>query len=108
MKYSQLCVKSAWALFSCVGIYRGINYYNYSYQNKIKNYKTHKMQYPKTTMKIPKYYVSDAITNGCIGFIIYCNPITMPYAVYKEILRLEINIRGYDDEKETDKYHDLL
>ena len=38
----------------------------------------------------------------------YLNPFLLPIFIYKELYRLEVNIRGLDEEKKERKYNGLL
>jgi hypothetical protein len=87
-----------WAL---LGVYRGVNKYNSDYKKDIDRYE--KMQ----TYKKPRYFYTENVANGIIGVILYCNPILFPIIIGKEIYRLEVNIRGLNEEKEKDDYNNL-
>ena len=50
----------------------------------------------------------DKIGWGICSTIAYINPCTIPFILYKEVYRLEINIRGLEDEKKTDYYNEVL
>jgi hypothetical protein len=54
----------------------------------------------------PNMYI-DSISHGFLGTIFYANPILFPIFIYKEIYRLEVNIRKLEEEKKTSKYNDL-
>ena len=51
---------------------------------------------------------STIICHGLIGVFLYCNPIIFPIVACKEIYRLEVNLRGLEDEKKTDYYNKIL
>ena len=74
-----------------LGFYRGINYYEYYHKHENKH-----------------YFYTDKIFNGLSGLIIYINPGLLPIAIYKEIYRLEINLRGLEEEKKTEYYNKIL
>ena len=76
-----------------IGFYRGINSYKY-YHNKYK--------------KTENYLYLNLIVNGVYGIFIYANPIFAPLTIYKEIYRLEINVRNLENEKNSDFYNKLL
>lgn len=101
---------SLWAAFSGLGIYRGVKQHNYNYNKSLKSYEKSLEMNPDYTKPYhkPKYYTIDAIGHGFVGFIFYVNPIIVPIMLSKEIRRLEINLRGYDDEKEKDDYYDIF
>jgi hypothetical protein len=76
-----------------LGFIRGINSYKYNH------YKYEKKE---------TYMYSSLILNGILGIFIYVNPILLPITLYKELYRLEINIRNIQNEKNQDYYNDLL
>jgi hypothetical protein len=76
-----------------VGFYRGVNYYKYKH-NKYES-------------KEPYFYIS-SIGYGFYGLGLYSNPILIPFTIYKELYRLEINIRNLEDEKNSDFYNEIL
>jgi len=39
---------------------------------------------------------------------LYANPGLLPFSVYKEMYRLEVNIRNLEDEKTTSYYNNLV
>jgi hypothetical protein len=77
-----------------LGFNRGIN--QYEYEQKYDNY-----------FKKP-YFYTDKISSGVFGFMIYVIPYFLPFVVYKEIYRLEIILRGLEEEKTTRSYHKIL
>jgi len=82
-----------------LGFKRGINSYNYNYeQNKL--YKHHeKAKHP--------FYL-DKLAWGIFSALAYFNPATGIIVLYKEIYRIEVNLRGLEDEKKTDYYNEVL
>jgi hypothetical protein len=77
-----------------IGFNRGVNEYDYNYINN--NY------YKK------QYLYTDKLYNGLWGFFIYINPCFIPLIIHKELYRLEIELRGLDEEKTTSKYNRIL
>ena len=77
-----------------LGFNRGID--QYEYDQKYDNY-----------FKKP-YFYTDKISSGIFGFMVYVIPSFLPFVVYKEIYRLEINLRGLEEEKSTRSYHKLF
>lgn len=71
-----------------LGFFRGVNYYKF-YKDK-------------------PYIYSNVFLGGVCGTFIYGTPILMPFCIYKEIYRLEINIRKLENEKNSKYYIDLL
>ena len=45
---------------------------------------------------------------GVYGLIMYMNPPFFPFTIYKELYRLEVNIRNLEDEKKTEYYHKII
>ena len=82
---------TGWGL---LGFKRGLNKYQYEYDND--NY-----------YKKPFFY-TDKIGFGIMGLLIYIIPSFLPITIYKEIRRLEINLRGLEEEKDTKYYNELL
>ena len=77
-----------------VGFNRGVN--EYDYKHKYNDY------YKK------KYFYTDRMFSGFLGFFVYINPFLAPYIIYKELYRLEVNYRGLDDEKKTEYYYKII
>ena len=76
----------------CVlGFNRGLYEYEYDHKHNHKN-----------------YFYTDKIFNGLMGLFLYVNPGLLPFAIYKEIYRLEINLRGLEEEKKTEYYNKIL
>jgi len=82
-----------------LGFKRGLNSYDYNYeQNKL--YKHHeKAKHP--------FYL-DKLAWGIFSTLAYVNPATFFFVLYKEVYRLEVNLRGLEDEKKTDYYNEVL
>jgi hypothetical protein len=80
-----------------LGFYRGLNDYDYRYEKNKNN---------KYAKPIP-YLYSSKIAHGLFGFIFYINPLLWIIAFPTEIYRLEVNLRGMESEKKTDKYNEL-
>ena len=74
---------SVWA---GLGFGRGVNSYNYSNNTP--------------------YLYSSSFMYGVLGLVIYVNPVFLPLTTYKELYRLEINIR--DINEKNDKYYNEL
>jgi len=51
---------------------------------------------------------SSLVGHGFIGVIFYVHPILLPFNLYKEIYRLEINMRNLEDEKKSRFYNELF
>ena len=89
-RITQIIIFSSWG---ALGFKRGINSYDYSY-----NKKSH--------IKQP-LYLEKGIW-GLTSTVAYINPCTFFFILYKEIYRLEVNLRGLEDEKKTDYYNEVL
>jgi len=74
-----------------LGFIRGVNSYDY---DRIK-------------YKQGQYMYISAINSGMFGIIVYANPILLPITVHKELYRLEVNIRGLENEKKSNYYNHL-
>ena len=83
---------TSWTL---LGFKRGLQSYEYNY---------HKT---KSIHKEPYLYISKG-QQGFMGIFLYINPLLFPLHVYKEMYRLEVNIRGLEEEKKTDYYNQLF
>lgn len=70
-----------------LGFKRGINSYSSKNENSL--------------------YV-DKFVLGVRGVIFYLNPFFIPYITYKEMYRLEVNLRGLEDEKKTKFYNEVF
>ena len=76
-----------------LGFIRGMNSYKYNYNKYDKN---------------SSYLYTHAILKGICGFGVYSCPICLPILVYKELYRLETDIRNLENEKNNTWYQDLL
>jgi hypothetical protein len=83
--------------WGALGFYRGLNEYDYKFeknkQNKYQDYKP--------------YLYSNKFSNGIFGCLFYLNPAFLIISFPKEIYRLEVNVRGMEDEKNTDRYNEF-
>lgn len=92
--------------WSSLGLYRGIDCYNYNYGKNLKKYENSvKMN---NLLQKPQYFYLDCISSGFFGVFLFVFPVTLPFAVYKECKRAEINIRKIKDDIILDEYHDIL
>jgi hypothetical protein len=85
--------------WAAVGFYRGIKKYDYDYKKEC-------MQHEKN--KQPQYFYSTCISVGFFGLFLYVNPFLFPIILGKELHRLEVNIRGLDEEKDKKDYNDIF
>jgi hypothetical protein len=82
-----------YAAWTGLGFYRGVNHYRYT-NNRYDS-------------KKPILY-TNVFLYGALGFVFYCIPITLPVTIYKEVYRLEVNLRGWQEEKKSSHYNDLF
>ena len=86
-KNKLLILGASWSL---LGFTRGVNDYDY----KKNNYGT--------------YLFSEKFSYGILGTYFYLIPPFSLIVLSKEIYRLEVNIRGLENEKNSDRYNKLL
>lgn len=75
-----------------LGFIRGINSYKYTHNNETNK---------------PFIYLNSIIT-GFAGYGIYACPPLIPILIYKELYRLEVNLRNLENEKNSQCYKHLL
>ena len=81
-----------------LGFNRGLNSYNYHYSNnKLYQNSEHK-----------KYLYTEAFMWGIGSTLAYVNPLMCFITLGKEVYRLEVNLRGLEDEKKTEYYNKVL
>ena len=88
--YLSIIGVSCW---SGLGFIRGVNSYKYEHN--------------KWEAEKPLLY-SSLVGHGIVGVIFYVHPILLPFNIYKEIYRLEINIRDLENEKKSRFYNELF
>ena len=79
--------------WSVLGFNRGLQSYEYTYH--------------KSMHKEPYLYIHKG-QHGFMGLFLYINPFLLPLTLYKEMYRLEVNLRGLEEEKKTDYYNHLF
>ena len=82
----KYCIFASWNI---LGFKRGLDSYDYCYT--------------KYYYEGKKYVYTDKIVTGVTGMILY--NLTFPIVAYKEVYRLEANIRNFEKD---DKYYDLF
>ena len=95
---SLVIITSSW---TALGFYRGIIHYDYMYPKK-KDTNKEPYLYSKELS-----YQTNRIMGGLYGIFIYINPFIILYTLPKELYRLEVDIRGLENEKKTDDYNRL-
>ena len=81
-------------LYGSLGFYRGLNSYDH-YMKKSYN-------------RDKKVIFVDKFGYGLTGTFIYANPLLLPITIYKELYKLEVDIRNLEDDKKGDRYNDLF
>ena len=76
-----------------IGFIRGVNSYKF----------THNKYNEKEN-----FIYSNSILYGLFGGFIYANPFFAGIFIYKELYRLEIDIRNLESEKKTKFYNEIL
>jgi hypothetical protein len=115
-------------LWTSLGFYRGINCYNYVKEKEKKKEKeieikcaTYRTSFPKDINKycieksvekslenkINNYYYTECFCEGVTASMLYVFPLSFPFLLYKEFIRLEIVIRNINDEKTLDYYYSI-
>jgi hypothetical protein len=79
--------------WSVLGFTRGLQSYDYTYTKSIH--------------KEPYLYISKG-QQGLLGIFLYMNPLLFPITLYKEMYRLEVNLRGLEEEKKTVYYNSIF
>jgi len=93
MNYKYKILIVGYTSWCGLGFIRGINSYKYNH------YKYEKEK---------PYLYSNSVIDGIFGIIMYSNPLLLPISFYKELYRLEINIRNLENEKNSRYYNDLI
>lgn len=95
-------IAPAWA---GLGFYRGVKLYNYKYNYEVIEYEKKE---DKKKDKKPTYFYAYCFGSGIFGGLIYVNPFFLPVTISKEIYRLEVNIRGMNEEKEKHLFYEII
>lgn len=88
-----------------LGFYRGVKLYNYKYKYELIEYEKKE---DKKYSKKPTYFYAACFGSGTFGGLMYVNPFFIPIIISKEIYRLEVNIRGMNEEKEQPSFYEIL
>jgi len=94
--------------FGVLGFYRGINENKYDYKKSLDVYENDCKKYPNDKFNKPEIFYINRFLTGTYGLFMYINPFFVPIFIYKELYRLEVNIRGLDEEKKTKKYNEVF
>jgi hypothetical protein len=90
-----------------LGFYRGTKYYGRNHNRECIRYEENKNNKYYRGDK-PEYFYTSSICFGILGGFLYANPFTFGAVILKEIYRLEVNVRGLNEEKEKDNYHEFF
>ena len=96
---SLVIITSSW---TALGFYRGIIHHDYMYPKKKDTNKE-----PYLYSKELSYQLNRIVGGGLYGIFIYINPFIILSTLPRELYRLEVDIRGLEDEKKTDDYNRL-
>ncbi len=94
--------------FGVLGFYRGINEYKYHYKKDLDRYENDCKKYPVDKFNKPTFFYMHSFFTGTYGLFMYVNPVFLPIFMYKELYRLEVNVRGLDEEKKERKYNTVF
>lgn len=94
--------------YTSLGFYRGINEYKYHYKKDFDRYENDCKKYPLDKFEKPHFFYIHSFFTGTYGLFMYVNPIFLPIFIYKELYRLEVNVRGLDEEKKERKYNEVF
>jgi hypothetical protein len=103
-KKTGIFILSSWV---SLGFYRGTKHYDNDYIKECIRYEERKNNKYYIVDK-PQYLYTVCLGYGLFGILLYVNPITAALVIPKEIYRLEVNIRGLNEEKEKDKYYEFF
>ncbi len=121
-------IKTALASWCVLGGYRNVHSSNYN-RNKIKiKLEKELLEFENTNSKYrnqvfyeqrvdelkkrikedgPRELFIDKSLNFVGGIILYGNPVFLPMNIEHELYRLEVNIRGLEEEKQSDRYNKI-
>ncbi len=116
---SYVVFTSLYVSWGFLGMYRGHKLFKYEHEVDVERYQQDlehyvKMKYDNTYIenyKIknkPNYFYVDDIIQSFFGMFIYMLPPFVPFMLYKEIKRLEINTRKLDKDINKKEYYRLL
>ena len=108
------------SFWAALGFYRGLDHYDYDhtkdmhdYNSKMKKWEKNNIDYAKYGLdpmdppkKPAKYYLT-GIGYGILGIACYFN-MFLGFNIPKELYRIEVNMRGLEDEKNKPYYRRVL
>jgi hypothetical protein len=93
-KYKKPIIITTLSLWCSLGLYRGGQKYDYEYNSKKYNNKS--------------YLYTVKFSNSILYGFLYMNPIFFPFILYKEIYRLEVNLKKLENEKKINYYYEIF
>jgi hypothetical protein len=100
--------------WGALGFYRGTKLYGYNYKKTFNKYETTKKhekyekdENDKEHYTKPQYFYLSSVGYGLYGVVMYVNPIILIFTIPKELYRLEVNIRGLNEEKEKYEFYKI-
>jgi hypothetical protein len=90
----------SWGL---LGFYRGTQYYNFWHEEDMKKYLKEPNIYKK-----PQDFYSNKVGIGALGMVAYIFPFFCVFPAIQELKRLEINLRGLEEEKKKPEYYNIF
>ena len=96
----QRLPKILYGSWGLLGFYRGIEYYNFYYEEDMKKY----LKEPEIYNKPQVFYVYKVGWGG-LAASAYIFPLFCVFPAVKELNRLEINLRGLEEEKKKPEYY---
>jgi hypothetical protein len=104
-----------WTGWTTLGFYRGYANYNFKYnfhhQNNLDIIEERKKLGLSTSLyenSRAQYYYIEAINSGLMYSLMYFAPFILPFTLFSELRRLEINLRGLKEEKMKKSYYDIF
>jgi len=93
---------SAWGVLGCK---RGYLEYKYIHEQRMKIYLENKSYVEKPE---PFYYTTAVMRSLFFGGLVYLIPGFLPVTIKNELKRLEINLRNFEEEKNSPSYYRVL
>ncbi len=98
-----------YSTWTCLGFRRGYLQYKHTHEQKMKKYLEDKEANKSYGAKPEPFYYTNAALEGFFGgAIVYINPFFLPWTIFREIKRLEINLRDLEEEKNSPDYYRVL
>lgn len=93
-----------------LGYYRGYQKGKFDYKNALERFENRLEKYPKEydIKDRPNFYTLDCVGKGLSGAIFYLLPPFCLFTMVKELYRLEIHLRGYENEKNKRDYYEIF